>query len=507
MSNSMTGGNTAAVRPAAVAGSFYPGKADALRKEVQRLLDNAGDVHPGGKVLGAMAPHAGYVYSARFSAPVFKALGACEIDTVVIIGHDLGANAPGILAVLSDVDAYDTPLGQVPVDVAMVKAMRDVPGIMIHNGIHAREHSIEVQLPFLQVVKPGVKIVPAFMGEVSVENCRRFVEALEKAAGGSRLFILASTDLSHYPAYDDAIALDKTTMAIVSAMDLQGLCDRQAGKGVDAPNTQTAICAAGGVITALTFAQKHGANEVKILARGNSGDARGGDLASVVGYASAIFVDTRTTNAGKQPAGDAAAAAKATPNATPAAAPAPEFALSAAAQAELLSLARNRISTETRRETWAYRPPVALTELQEPAAVFVTLTKDGQLRGCIGTTMAREPLWAAVEDAACAAAFEDNRFTPVQEDELKRLRVEISVLSPMQPVTSADAVQPFKHGVLIRAGYHSGLFLPQVWEQLPDKEQFLSVLCEHKAGLPGNAWRRQDVKLFIFTVFAFHEQQ
>lgn len=502
MSNSMTGGNSAAIRPAAVAGSFYPGKADALRKEVQRLLDNAGDVHPGGKVLGAMAPHAGYVYSARFSAPVFKVLGACEIDTVVIIGHDLGANAPGIVAVLSDVDAYETPLGQVPVDIAMVKALRDVPGIMIHNGIHAREHSIEVQLPFLQVVRPGVKIVPAFMGEVSVENSRRFVDALEKAAGGRRLFVLASTDLSHYPAYDDAIALDQTTMALVSAMDLQGLCDRQAGKGVNAPNTQTAICAAGGVITALTFAQKHGANEVKILAHGNSGDARGGDLASVVGYASAIFVDTRTTSAGKPPAG-AGVAAKAAPDA----ASAPEFALSAAAQAELLSLARKRISAEARREKWTYRPPAALTELQEPAAVFVTLTKDGQLRGCIGTTVAREPLWTAVEDAACAAAFEDNRFTPVQEDELKRLRVEISVLSPMQPVASADLVQPFKHGVLIRAGYNSGLFLPQVWEQLPDKEQFLSVLCEHKAGLPGDAWRRQDVKIFIFTVFAFHEQQ
>ncbi|MDD4538893.1 MAG: AmmeMemoRadiSam system protein B [Lentisphaeria bacterium] len=507
MSNPLTGGNAATVRPTAVAGSFYPGKADALRKEVQRLLDNAGDVHPGGNVLGAMAPHAGYVYSARFSAPVFKALGACEIDTVVIIGHDLGANAPGIVAVLSDVDAYETPLGQVPVDIAMVKALQDVPGIMIHNGIHAREHSIEVQLPFLQVVKPGVKIVPAFMGEVSVENSRRFVEALDKAAGGRRLFVLASTDLSHYPAYDDAVKLDQATMALVSAMDLQGLCERQAGKGVDAPNTQTAICAAGGVITALTFAQKHGVDEVKILARGNSGDARGGDLKSVVGYASAIFVDNRATSTNNQDDDKSTTTtAKATPNAPPTAEATPEFALSAAAQAELLTLARNRISAETRREKWSYRPPAVLTELQEPAAVFVTLTKDGQLRGCIGTTVAREPLWAAVEDAACAAAFEDNRFMPVQEDELKRLRVEISVLSPMQPVASADLVQPFKHGVLIRAGYHSGLFLPQVWEQLPDKEHFLSVLCEHKAGLPGDAWRRQDVKLFIFTVFAFHEQ-
>lgn len=501
MSKEMTGGNAAVVRAAAVAGSFYPGRADALRQEVQRLLDDAGEVNPGGKVLGAMAPHAGYVYSARFAAPVFKALSACEIDTMVIIGHDLGASAPGILAVLSDVDAYETPLGQVPVDTAMVKALKDVPGIIIHNGVHAREHSIEVQLPFLQVVQPGVKILPAFMGEVSVENSRRFVDALVKAAGGRRLFVLASTDLSHYPSYDDAVALDKATMALVSAMDLQGLCERQAGKGVDAANTETAICAAGGVVSALTFARKYGANQAKILAGGNSGDLRGSDRRRVVGYASAIFV----AGAGSQNT-DKSTATKATPDAAPVAETEPEFTLSAATQAELLKLARNRISAETRGEKWTYQPPAALTELQEPAAVFVTLNKDGQLRGCIGTTMAREPLWAAVESAAYAAAFEDSRFMPVQEKELKRLSIEISVLSPMQQVASADLVQPFKHGVLVRSGYHGGLFLPQVWEQLPDKEQFLSILCEQKAGLPGNAWRRQNLKIFVFTVFAFQEQ-
>lgn len=490
------------VRPAAVAGSFYPGKTEALRAEVTRLLAAVGDVNAPGKVLAAMAPHAGYVYSARFAAPVFSALAACDVDTVVIIGHDLGASAPGAMAVLSDVDAYETPLGQVPVDTAMVNALCKLPGVIIHNGIHAREHSIEIQLPFLQLVKPGAKILPVFIGDISVDNCRRFADALDATAAGRKLFLLASTDLSHYPSYDDAQRLDADTMALVSAMDVQGLCKRQAGKGVSSANTQTTMCATGGVVTALLWAQKHGANAVQILAKGNSGDAHGGDLKSVVGYASAIFVDTHAASTGKLADGDAA---KVVPDAAPVAAP--EFALSTAAQAELLKLARARITAQARRESWTYAAPAALPELQAPAAVFVTLTKHGELRGCIGTTVAREPLWTAVADAAFAAAFEDNRFSPLREDELKQLRVEISVLSPMQAVASAAEILPFKHGVLIRSGYHGGLFLPQVWEQLPDKEQFLSILCEHKAGLPGAAWRGKDVRLFIFTVFAFHEQQ
>lgn len=497
MANPITASKEARVRPAVVAGSFYPGDAAALQREIQQLLDTVEPSASGAEPLGAMVPHAGYVYSARFAAPVFKAMASCDIDTVVIIGHDLGANASGITAVLSDVDAYETPLGQVPVDGAMLQALREQRGIMIHNGIHAREHSIEVQLPFLQIVKPGAKILPAFMGEVTLANCQRFAAALAKAAGGRRIFVLASTDLSHYPSYDDAVALDRETMALVSAMDLQGLCDRQAGKGVNKPNTQTAICAAGGVVTALIAAQKRGANEVKVLARGNSGDVRGGDASRVVGYASAIFVK----GSDAKPATDEGnAEAAATPAAT-----ADDFALTEASQKELLKLARQRISAEASGKDWSYRPPPTLAELQEPAAVFVTLTAGGRLRGCIGTTVARAPLWQAVADAARAAAFEDSRFPPVRERELAGLRLEISVLSPMRPAASAAEIEPFKHGVLLRSGHHGGLFLPQVWEQLPDKDEFLSVLCEQKAGLPSDAWRRQDIKLLIFTVFAFQE--
>ena len=184
------------------------------------------------------------------------------------------------------------------------------------------------------------------------------------------------------------------------------------------------------------------------------------------------------------------------------------FTLPDAVCQELLALARRRITTATAKEAWAYTPPEPLRqELEQPAAVFVTLHKRGQLRGCIGTTVARDPLWKAVYDLAHSAAFRDPRFPPVTAAEVPDLHLEISVLSPLTPVDSADAILPGQHGVVVREGFHTGLFLPQVWEQLPEKEEFLTVLCEQKAHLPGNAWRDGRAELSIFTVFAFEEKE
>ena len=135
----------------------------------------------------------------------------------------------------------------------------------------------------------------------------------------------------------------------------------------------------------------------------------------------------------------------------------------------------------------------------------MTLHKNGRLRGCIGTTAPHLPLYEAVIRYAKAAAFEDPRFEAVGAEELPSLHIEISVLSPMRKVKSADEIVPFKHGVMVSRGYNRGLFLPQVWEQLPDKEQFLGYLCAEKAGLSFDAWRSPRTSIEIFTVFAFEE--
>lgn len=181
-----------------------------------------------------------------------------------------------------------------------------------------------------------------------------------------------------------------------------------------------------------------------------------------------------------------------------------DFSLSIDAQNELLSLVRRRIAAEINGEKWSYAPPEELPELKIEAPAFVTLTKGGHLRGCIGYTSPQGQLWSAVEEMAFSAAFEDPRFNPVTKSELQELHIEVSVLSKMIP-SSPEEIIPFKHGVLVRKGYSSGLFLPQVWEQLPDKEQFMAYLCMEKAGLPAEAWKLPGTKLFTFTVFAFEE--
>ncbi len=137
--------------------------------------------------------------------------------------------------------------------------------------------------------------------------------------------------------------------------------------------------------------------------------------------------------------------------------------------------------------------------------MFVTLKREGRLRGCIGTTTPREALWKAVSSLAHSAGFDDPRFGDLGADELDDLHIEISVLGPLRRVESAADIVPEKHGVVVRQRGRSGLFLPQVWDQIPDKTQFLSILCQEKARLPANAWRDPKTELLVFEVFAFEE--
>ena len=481
------------VRPAAVAGSFYPGDAEALRRAVKGYLDAVPAQPLAGEVVAAIAPHAGYRYSAGVAAYTYRAMQGVKADTVVIIGHD--AHARGIMAVLSDATAFETPLGRVAVDTELVAALcKAQRTIIVHNQVHRRDHTVEVHLPFLQTVLPGCRIVPVLFGEPSVENCRLFAEALLQNAGERKLFVMASTDLSHYPPQKVGADLDRQTMNQVQKLDVAALL-AHLEKAVATPaaeNVETAMCASGGVGTAVLYARARGATSLKVLHLGNSGEAADGDTTRVVGYAAAVLLRPEPV-AAPEAAGEGAAT-----NA--------DFSLPKAVQDELLALARRRISTAVRREPCNYAPPAAMQAiLNQPAAVFVTLHKAGRLRGCIGTTTPRAELWRAVMDLAHSAAFEDPRFSAVREDELASLHLEISVLSPLTPVSSAATIVPNRHGVVVRRGARSGLFLPQVWQQIPDKDQFLSVLCSEKAGLPEDAWKSPETRLLVFTVFAFEE--
>ncbi|MBN1670882.1 MAG: AmmeMemoRadiSam system protein B [Kiritimatiellae bacterium] len=284
-------GQEETVRRPAVAGRFYPGSAAALRAEVKGYVEKVPAQEAGGEILAALAPHAGYVFSAPVAAYTYKALADTAFDTAVIIGHD--SHMPGVVALLCPVAAFETPLGKVPVDRDMVdKMLAFNPGIRAVRQAHDRDHTVEVQLPFLQYYGRACKIVPVLFGEPSPANCRILADAITAAAGEKKVFVLASTDMSHYPPYAVANKLDRATLDVLRGLDIEKLYAHLQQQEAALPGLQTALCARGGVGTALLFAKARGANAVRILHYANSGDARGGSKDGVVGYGSALLVKT-----------------------------------------------------------------------------------------------------------------------------------------------------------------------------------------------------------------------
>jgi AmmeMemoRadiSam system protein A len=174
---------------------------------------------------------------------------------------------------------------------------------------------------------------------------------------------------------------------------------------------------------------------------------------------------------------------------------------------ELLAHARKSIETYLEKGKVRPLPMSGRPEFNQPAAVFVTLTENGRLRGCIGSMAPHSALADAVTAYAAAAAFEDTRFSPVTRGDLSKIKIEISVLSPLKPAASYEDVVPGRHGVYIKKGARSGTYLPQVWEHFGTREAFLSSLCEEKAGLPPGAWKERSTALFIYTVDPFEEER
>jgi len=278
------------VRPPAVAGTFYPGSPTQLRSTITKLLDSVPEVKPAGKILAAVAPHAGYIFSGSVAAYTHKLLSTVEFDTLIVIGHDTYRDA---VAFTCPVDYFQTPLGKVPVDREMIAKLQEFNrGIKAHRSLHSQEHTVEVHLPFLQVLGKKCKILPILFGNPTAENCRILSDAILAAANNKTVFVLASTDMSHYPPYESACKVDNSTLEVLRFLDIGKLFTHliKQEKQPTVPNLQTAMCARGGVGTAILCAQAHGANYAQILRYANSGDVPAGGKHRVVGYCSVLMV-------------------------------------------------------------------------------------------------------------------------------------------------------------------------------------------------------------------------
>ncbi len=484
-----TAATAAEVRPAAVAGSFYPAEPGRLQAAVKAFLADA--VPPRGtRPLALVVPHAGYVYSGQIAADAWRQAQGQDYDVVVLLGtNHTSATFRG--AAVSPASGFATPIGVAEVDRRAVAALRAAdPGVAVDAGVHAREHSIEVQVPFAQVALPGVPILPVVVSSEDPGFCASLGRALAKSLAGRRPLIVASSDLSHYPTYDAARASDAAVLAAATRLDPEALhaaaeAQMQAGR----PGLQTCACGQGAIMTALAAAKALGARRGVVLSWANSGDTPLGDRSRVVGYG-AVTLDASSggpDSAALSPQSQAAA----------------DVPLTAEDRKALLELARHTL------ERWFATGTVPLARGFSPAAwrpqgVFVTLTERGELRGCIGHMAEDMPLAQTVEAMTLAAAFEDSRFAPLEASELKDVEIEISVLTPLRKVAGPQDVVLGRDGVQIRKGGRAAVFLPQVaTEQGWDLDALMENLCL-KAGLARDAWK-SDAEFWTFRSVKFAE--
>jgi hypothetical protein len=475
----------AVVRAPAVAGAFYPGDAKELADEVKRDLGQVAPVKAPGELVALIVPHAGYTYSAPVAAYAYRQLEGKHFDTVVVIGPSHRFPFEGIA--LSTADAWATPLGQVAVDRAGCEALlKSDAKASLNEAVHGPEHSIEVQLPFLQSTLKDFKVLPVLMVDFSDGNCAAAAKALADNARGKSVLLVASSDMSHYPAYEDATRVDGQTLSAIQTMDpqqVEAATHKLMGSGVR--NLETCLCGEGPVKTVLMACKLLGADKVQVLRYANSGDVPAGQRDRVVGYG-AVAIYRPPGRAGKE-------AAEMTQGSDE---------LNERQQQRLLTVARQTI------ETYVRTGKVLQVDETDPAllrkgAAFVTLRIEGMLRGCIGSLEPEAPLIHTVRDRAISAAAEDPRFPPASVRELPDLEIEISVLSPLRKAASYEEMVMSKHGVIVEQGGRRGVFLPQVADETGwDRDTFLSHLCSDKAGLPADAWKR-GAALYLFTVQAF----
>jgi AmmeMemoRadiSam system protein B/AmmeMemoRadiSam system protein A len=436
-----------------VAGSFYPSDKKELKDTVENFLSKAEKVKREGRLIAIISPHAGYRYSGQVAAYGYKEINDSDIKKVILIGpsHHVGFKGASVYTKGS----FRTPLGDVEINEKLASSLLDENAdVKFYPEAYEKEHSLEVQLPFLQTVLKDFTIVPILIGSPTKQTFDHLVSKLTEIID-EKTILIASTDLSHYHDYQKAKEMDsKITSAI------ERLAIPEAWQLLKSGESE--MCGDFPVLLVMEVARRDGATYGRIFHYANSGDVTN-EKGKVVGYASIGFFKSPFTEEEKK---------------------------------ELLALARKAITDYV---TNGKTPGIEMKnpKLKTDGAVFVTIKKDGSLRGCIGHVQAHMPLYQSVIKNAVAASSSDPRFPPMKKEELKELDIEISILSPLTLVKDVKDIQVGKHGLVIIKGTKSGLLLPQVATEYGwDRETFLEQLCM-KAGLPRGSWK--DAELYSFT--------
>ena len=478
------------VREPAVAGLFYPKEPAALSQLIATLLAAAPEPRVG-HLRALICPHAGYRYSGPTAACAYKAIAGRDFQKVILLAPSHYAMFRG--ASVSAADVFKTPLGPVPIWEKARELAGQPPFVLESRCAVQRpawsaqasrlppaegedtpdtwEHSDEVQVPFLQKTLKNFKLLPIVLGEVDPEQVARGLEPLLDA----ETLLVASSDLSHFHPYDRAKELDACCVAAITNLDLAQMRDAEA-------------CGKSPILTILHLAKWKGW-QARLLDYRNSGDATGDKSGGVVGYAAVAFFE---------PDQEAGAAAEV---------------YSKEEKKFLMDLARQAVREAVDTGRLPIVKEATLPQrLTEKKGCFVTLTKQGRLRGCIGHILPQAPLYKAIMDNARSAALHDSRFPSVEAAELGELEFEISILTVPKPLafTSPEdllsRLQPHRDGVVLKIGGRSATFLPQVWEQIPDKAKFLDHLAA-KAGSAPSDWREPGTSVSTYQAEAFKERE
>jgi len=467
------------IRAPAVAGAFYPAQEKVLAIQVDGFLEKVelGDLKGVPQIL--ILPHAGYMYSGGVAAYGAKSIQGEDFTKVVLIGPSHTDWFEGVS--IYEKGSWSTPLGLVEVDEDFAqKLIKENEKIFFWEKAHSEEHCLEVELPFLQRTLKDFKIVPIIMGAPSKQNTEILARALTKYIDEKTLIVISS-DLVHYPRYEIANEVDRKTIEAILTGDVElfeKAIEESMSKGYE--NLGTCACGAEPIKVGLLLAKKLGLNEIKLLKYANSGDVTG-DHSRVVGYAAIAFSQIKEQ---------------------------PEEGFSDQERQILLKIARESIEVYLKNK----KIPdieVASPGLTRPQGAFVTLRKNHQLRGCIGRIEEHEtPLYKVVSEMAIAAATQDARFRPVELKEMEDVNIEISVLSPPKKIKDpTKEIELGKHGVIIKQGFRSGVFLPQVAVETGwDLEEFMGQLSSQKTGLARDSWKTGQVDIYVFTAEVFEEK-
>jgi MEMO1 family protein len=490
-------------RNPAVAGQFYAAKPEKLQHELQEIFAKAvPKKHE--HVRAIISPHAGYIFSGTVAASAFNQIdGDKTFRRIFILASSHHENLQGG-SVYCDGD-YKMPFGTVKVDTEFCKGLVEKhPKLFTSNPrAHLHEHSLEVQLPFLNfVMETEYRIVPIILGAPDQEICEAIADVLKPHFNDRNLFIISS-DFSHFPDYTDAKQVDLETKDAILTNDPDELRNvLRAHSHAHIPGLVTSLCGWTSVLTLLYITANDPTYEYHAITYLNSGDTpHFEDMERVVGYWAIAVCERKGADRShvvtKIKSKNTEHSDKTTSSAG--------FHLSETEKTTLLELARKSISTKIRLgQTLVLNADDYPDTLKVHCGAFVTLHQHGRLRGCIGRLIGDIPLAKMIREMAISSAMHDPRFAPLTAEELSSIDIEISVLSPLKKITDSSEIELGKHGILLRKGPFSGIFLPQVATETGwSVDEFLGHCARDKAGMTWDGWKTAE--LFVFTAEVFSE--